>query len=150
MPADTDVCNDLVYYKYTEFISKNNQHRFKDINSTNKQVRSYAQPGSDQCLVKLLDIYMKYLPPDADCFYRRPLAKFPEDPLKSCFSKQRVGVNTLKNTVPDICKKSGCGTKYTNHSLRATAITRMFNSGLSEKIIAETSGHRSVKGITRL
>ena len=65
--------------------------------------------------------------------------------MKSCFSKQKVGANTLKNIVPDICKKPDCGTKYTNHSLRATAITCMFNSSLSEKVMAETSGNRSVR-----
>ena len=37
--------------------------------------------------------------------------------------------------------------RYTNHSLRATAITRLFNSGVEEKIIAETSGHKSTKAL---
>ena len=37
--------------------------------------------------------------------------------------------------------------RYTNHSLRATAITRMFNNGVEEKIIAETSGHKSIKAL---
>ena len=36
---------------------------------------------------------------------------------------------------------------YTNHSLRMTAITQIFNSGLPEKTIVETSGHRSVKAL---
>ena len=31
--------------------------------------------------------------------------------------------------------------------LRATAITRMFNRGIPEKVIAETSGHRSTKAL---
>ena len=44
-------------------------------------------------------------------------------------------------------KESGIGVRYTNHSLRATAITRMFNYGAEEKIIAETSGHRSTKAL---
>ena len=37
--------------------------------------------------------------------------------------------------------------RYTNHSLRATAITRMFNNGIPEKVIAEASGHRSIKAL---
>lgn len=41
VPADCDEYNDTVYYKYTEYISKNNQHRFKDINSSNKSVMAY-------------------------------------------------------------------------------------------------------------
>ena len=47
VPPDVGIYTSSVYYLYTEFISKNNQHRFKDINSTNKEVCSYAQPGSN-------------------------------------------------------------------------------------------------------
>ena len=56
-------------------------------------------------------------------------------------------MNTLKNILPDLSRQSGVGVHYTNHSLRATSITRMFNSGLPEKVIAETSGHRSIKAL---
>ena len=34
-----------------------------------------------------------------------------------------------------------------NHSLRATDITRMYNGGISEKMIMEISGHLSVTGV---
>ena len=33
VPQDKSVCNTSVYYEYTELVSKNNQHRFKDINA---------------------------------------------------------------------------------------------------------------------
>lgn len=56
-------------------------------------------------------------------------------------------MNTLKNILPDLSRKSGIGVHYTNHSLRATSITRMFNNGLPEKLIAEMSGHKSVKAL---
>ena len=36
------VYNSSVYYEYVQFVSKNNQHRFKDINMKNKNVRVYA------------------------------------------------------------------------------------------------------------
>ena len=35
-PADTSIYDSSVYYQYTEFILKNNQHRFKDIDMRNK------------------------------------------------------------------------------------------------------------------
>ena len=47
----------------------------------------------------------------------------------------------------DLSCKSGIGVHYTNHSCRAESITCMFNNGLPEKVIAETSGHRSVKAL---
>ncbi len=47
----------------------------------------------------------------------------------------------------EITAESGVTVHYTNHSLRATAVTRMFNKGVPEKLIAEKSGHRSLKAL---
>ena len=65
-PQDKRVYNSAVYYEY---ISKKNQHRFKDINAKNKISRAYALPGNERCIVKLLDEYLSMLPPDAPYFY---------------------------------------------------------------------------------
>jgi len=40
-PADVSIYDNSVYYQYAEFISKNNQHRFKNIDLRNKQARAY-------------------------------------------------------------------------------------------------------------
>ena len=136
-----------VYYQYTEFVTKNNQHRFKDINLTNKVVQSYASPGSNRCLVKLLDTYLSKLVPTAMHFYMRPLPKAPTDASKPWYTKQRVGINTIKEIVPKICAGCELQNTYTNHSLRATAITRMFTGNIPEKVIADKSGHKSIKGL---
>ena len=47
-PLNCSVYHSAVYYQYTEFISKNNQHRFKDLNGTSKVTRAYAQIDSEQ------------------------------------------------------------------------------------------------------
>ena len=113
----------------------------------NKNVRAYALPGNERCVVRLLDTYFAMLPPNCAHFYMRALDKFPFDTKKYGVTNQRVGINQLKSIVPELCAKSGVGVHYTNHSLRATAITRMFNSGVPEKVIAENSGHRSTKAL---
>ena len=59
--------------------------------------------------MKLLDIYMARLPPNSPVFYLRALSEFPSDPSKSFFANQRVGVNWLRNTLPELSQKSGCG-----------------------------------------
>ena len=146
-PQDRSVYHSSVYYEYIEFVSKNNQHRFKDINMRSKKVRAYAVPGSERCIVKLLDTYLPLLPSNSPNFYMRALEKFPSDPKKCCMTNQRVGINMLKNILSELSEKAGLETHYTNHSLRATAITRMFNSGIPEKVIAENSGHRSTKAL---
>ncbi|XP_046577855.1 uncharacterized protein LOC124285635 [Haliotis rubra] len=42
-----------------------------------------------------------------------------------------------------MCKQAGFEGFYSNHSLRATCATRLFQSGIDEQLIARTTGHRS-------
>ena len=146
VPTDSQIYHEQVYYKYMEFISKNNQHWFKDTNASNKEVKVYALPGSSRCMIRLLDKYLERPPPDAEYVYMRPLDKIPN--LKQpWYTKQRVGYNTLKGFIPKLFATSGLEGLYTNHSLRATSITRMFKADVPEKIIAEKSGHKSLKAL---
>lgn len=145
-PPDTSVYSEDVYYQYTEYISKNNLHRFKDINSTNKSCRVYAQPDSDKCAVRLIDFYISKLPDNPPAFYLRPLGKVPTG-NRPWFCRSRVGINKLKTFVPEISAECGIDVHYTNHSLRATAVTRMYNAGVPEALIAEKSGHKSMKAL---
>ena len=100
----------------------------------------YATPGSDRCVVLLLDLYLSKLPPSPPALYLRPLST-----SGPWYGKTRVGVNTLKNFIPNLCKESSLSVHYTNHSLRATAITRMYEHSVTEKMISDKSGHRSIK-----
>ena len=50
-----------------------------------------------------------------------------------------MGVNKLKAFMSEITAESAW--QYTNQSLRATAVARMFNKGVPEKLIAEKSGY---------
>ena len=102
-------------------------------------------PGNNHCIVKLLDKYLSLLPPDATHLYMRAKEKFSLDVSVNSYTSQRVGINSISSILPELSKKSGIPVRYTNHSLRATAITRMFNAEVEEKVIAEISGYRSLK-----
>ena len=56
-------------------------------------------------------------------------------------------VHKPKSGIPQLFAASGLEGLYTNHSLRATSITRMFKADVPEKIIAEKSGHKSLKAL---
>ena len=112
-----------------------------------KSGRVYALVESERCVVKLLDTYLAKLPPNSAFFYMRPLESIPHDDSKSWYTNQRVGVNKLKTILPMLSSESDRGVKYTNHSLRATSTTRMFSKGVPEKLIAEKTGHRSLKAL---
>ncbi len=67
---------------------------------------------------------------------------------RAWFCRSRIGVNKLKTFLPEISAESGLtDLHHTNHSLRATAVTRMYNTGVPEKLIAEKSAHRSLKAL---
>ena len=57
-----------------------------------------------------------------------------------------MGKNRLSTMVRDTCAESGIS-KKTNHSLRATWATTLFTDGVPEKIIQNTTGHRSLDSL---
>ena len=63
------------------------------------------------------------------------------------YKRTPVGVSPLKNMMTKISELGGLPVKYTNHSLRATSASRMFVSGVPEKIVSEVTGHKSVKAL---
>lgn len=73
-------------------------------------------------------------------FYLRPLSK-PKENI--WYTAQPIGLNTLAATVGKMCTEAGLQGFRSNHSLRATAATRLYECGVDEQIISEVTGHRS-------
>ena len=76
-----------------------------------------------------------------DAFYLAPLKNY----KPGCwFSRSPVG---QKNFLGNMCKEAGIPGYKTNHSLRATAATRLYASGVDEQLVMERTGHCSIEGI---
>ena len=58
------------------------------------------------------------------------------------YVKSPVRVNSLNALLPDMCKKAGIKVK-TAHCLRVTCATKLFTSGMEEKMIRERMTDRS-------
>ena len=58
-----------------------------------------------------------------------------------------VGYRTLMTTVNRLCKSASIDGYKTNHSLRVTAATRLFQQGVDEQLIMLRAGHRSIDGV---
>ena len=52
----------------------------------------------------------------------------------------------LYKFIPEMCKKAGISLFKTNHSLRATLATSLYEKGVDEQLIMEHTGHKSVDG----
>ena len=130
---------------------------FKQLHVKSKTVPVYACPFQCQLPIcfsyishDLLDLYISKLPPKAvenDIFYVRPLDDVPDNPSAPWYSVTPVGKHTLNDKVKKMCNMAGLSGNKTNHSLRATGATHMYESGVPEKLIQERTGHRSLEAL---
>ena len=139
------------HYVYIENVSKNRNGSFKQLHVKGKTVPVYKCPElGSKCPVYLLDKYISKLPPKAienDVFYVRALDKVPSDPAAPWYSVAPIGKHTLSDKVKKMCNTAGIVGHKTNHSLRATGATQMYESGVPEKLIQERTGHRSIEAL---
>ena len=94
----------------------------------------------------LLDLYLSKLPVHAftgDSFYMRPLGAIPADAHLPWFTNSRLGKHAISHMLSNMRSDAGMERK-TNHSLRATGATSLFEKQVPEKIVKERTGHRSL------
>lgn len=134
---------------YTETVSKTNNGGLKhreiepkkvkhiDINSVENSSRSHSL---------LLIKYFGLRPANSsNVFYLTPLRK--TDLSGNCYKTTPLGHNPLAAVVKNMCSECGIVGHKTNHSLRATCATRLYEKGVDEQVIMERTGHRSTKGV---
>ena len=142
------------YVVYTENGSKNRSGSYKDKPDDNKVIKHYADSSlGEKCYYRVLKLYTSKLPPKTQedpeaVFYWKPKEKVPLDATAAWFLIQPVGRNTLASMVKNMCSQIGV-TGKTNHSLRATGATRLFEANVPEKLIQERTGHKSTDALRR-
>ena len=134
---------------YTENISKNNSGGIAKRKQEPKVVTHHANlDNPSRCFVQLYKQYIQHCPDPlkrkCNAFYLTPLKK-PKDNI--WFSVTPIGHNTLSKTVGRLCSAAGITGFKTNHSLRVTTATRLFQSGIDEQLIMSRTGHCSLEGI---
>ena len=130
-------------------VSKNNQGGFVPKSNTEKLARMYPTE-SDTDGFKALKLYLSKVNPNCSAFFQYPRRNWDEttsvnDP---CWYENRpLGVNTLSTMMKQISKAAGLSEMYTNHCVRATAITVWGDAGLAPHQICHISGHKDPKSL---
>ena len=134
------------YLLYTESVSKTNQGGLLHRKKQPKEVVHHANVDSPQrCLVRLYKLYNSKCPKDRpDMLFTFVLIL---NPKVLCGTKSPVGHNVLAGTVQHLFKAAGIEGHYSNHSLRATSATCLFDAGLDEQLIMARTGHSSSDGV---
>ena len=107
-----------------------------------KKVMVYPASNKNRCPVYLYKKYIGLLSNSLKC--KKLYLRVKKNPLPSVwYCDQPYRFNKIKTVVKDMCKEGGIEGRFTNHSLRATCATRMYEKQVPEQVIKEVTGHRS-------
>ena len=124
--------------------TKNHPGGIADVPSTEKLIRMYETDEVNDGF-KALKLYMSKLNPESESFFQYPRKNWSFDD-NIWYEARPVGVNSLDSMMKNISKAASLSQLYTNHSVRATAITLWSNAGITNKYIMAISGHRNEQG----
>ncbi len=125
----------LSTWEYIEHSSKNNQGGLRSLHSKPKVVCAFENKEQPKCcLVCIFEKYVeKQLSHDPKCskdLYLWPLAK-PLNP-HMWYSCQPISLSTLSKVIAKLCDAAGMVRRYSNHSLRSTAATHMYDQKMDK------------------
>lgn len=98
----------------------------------------------DHNLVHLYQKYVSLLPANGKCqaLYKFSLSQNCVTPC-TWYTDKPLGVNLLKKVIKTVTQQVELTRKFSNHSLRATTTTRLYQGGVNKQTIKEVTGHKS-------
>ncbi len=134
--------NNVPFLLCNENTSKNNAGGLAKRKVTPKQVKQHANATNpSRCFVKLFTLYQDHCPPPSrrktNTFYLAPIRK----------PKTTMAITRFAKRSNDSAKRPVSRVFKTNHPLRVSNATRLFQSGVDEQLIMTRTGHRSVQGV---
>ncbi len=126
--------------------SKNHPGGVDDAESFEKEGRMYKASDDPNDGFNALQLYISKQNPNCSAFYQYPKRKWSPDCL-IWYENRPLGVNKLGDMMKDISAEAELSQKYTNHCVRATAITLWSNAGLANRHIMAISGHRNEQSL---
>lgn len=125
-----------------DYMTKN--HREGD---TTKSTEAFiVQTGDLRCPVALIRHYLSLLNADNPFLWQKPNASYGADPTSKWYCNSKIGENTMAKMMGRISTLCNLSRQYTNHCVRATAITVLGRS-YQENDIRTLSGHKSVNAL---
>ena len=103
----------------------------------------YPSSNPSCCPVRLIEKYIRLYPVVTQKtkkfnFYLRSLEK---PTLNQWCGEWCVGQHTLSKTVKEMLKSAKLNEFFTNHSLRRSTTSRIFQNGIDRKLVKEYTGH---------
>ena len=104
------------------------------------------ETGGPLCPVLSFEKYVSHLNPNNEFFFQRP-KRIVNKSDGVWYDNMVVGQRTLGEKMKKLFTDAKLSFNYTNHSIRATAITVLVESGYEARHIMAVSGHKSENSI---
>lgn len=137
------------FLQYKEGSGKTYHGGLRDVRR-DPNIKIYPASGDPaSCHVELFKKFVKVRPSNTNRFYLQTINKAESGPEKfgTWFTSRPIGHNVLRTMLQKMCSAVGLSGYYTNHSLRATLATRLYQEEVSEQVIMEMTGHKSLEGV---
>ena len=122
---------------------KTNDGGLLQMRKERKIVWIYPSKNINRCPVRLFEKYLSLCPKGYTKkanFYLQSL-KCPTP--KQWYGREVVGSNKVKEVMKDLLSNAKIDRYFTNHSLRRSGGTRLFQAGVERKLVKEVTGHSS-------
>ena len=123
--------------------SKNHQGGLSDNTVSFEKLGRMYQTEHPNDGYNALRLYLEKLNPECSAFFQYPKRSWKRPQEGVWFENRCLGVNKLGDMMKILSKAANLSKIYTNHSVRATAITLWSDAGLSNRHIMSLSGHRN-------
>ena len=145
--VQVDAAGKTFVYQVVDELDKN--HRANDQpDDSPGEGRMYERPESPYCPVKTFELYLSKLNPTLSCLWQRPRATehfSHSDEVWYC--NVPLGKNALGTFMSSISKELNLSQKYTNHCIRATAVSLLDECNFEARHIMRVSGLKSESSI---
>ena len=130
--------------------TKNHQGGLGD-SENESDANIFAVAGSQRCPVKTNKNYLDHLNPSSDALFQKPRdgqsQKFSPADEKIWYCNSPVGSSTLDNMLKNMSRRAGIEPHLTNHCLRATAVTVLYDHNCETTHMKSVTGHRSDQAV---
>ena len=97
--------------------------------------------------VKALRIFLSKLNPGVERLFQRARMGFVEEEDATWFQRQVLGKNLLGTMMERISRHANLSQRYTNHCVRATAVTILKKNGVEDSTVCLLTGHKNERSL---